>query len=315
MRLSTWVGLAAGILLLGCTGLLSCSAKAAAQSPIVLASLTVALWPEYDRPEVLVIYQAELAPEVSLPATVSIEVPASVQQMHAVAYLNEDANALISLDAFRLEATSQGKRLTLTTPVRRFHAEYYADGLLIREGDMRAIHFVFTATTTITSFRFEVQQPLGALDFVSDPIHVSMEQRGDGLFYMRYPVESLTVGTSRSLRVSYRRTTDIPSFDAMHKASETLSNSPVSAAANPELPWGWGIALTGSFFLGAGLGYFMRDRLHRKCPENVPRTGLLGRKLAAHYCYRCGARLYPEALYCHSCGTPRRNIPDIETPE
>lgn len=309
MRLYVWRGLVPRILLLVCVGLLSGSAKATAQSPIALASLTVALWPEYDRPEVLAIYQGELAPEVSLPATVSIEVPASVQQMHAVAYLDENTNTLITLDEFRLEVTSQGKRLTLTTPAQRFHAEYYADDLLTREGDTRTIHYVFTATMAIANFRFEVQQPLGALDFVSDPMPVSMEKRGDSLFYAQYPVEMLTAGASWSLRVSYRRTTDILSFDATHRTVESFSSPSASTAASTGLSLEWSAALVGSFFLGAGLGYFVRDRLRRRHPGSAPHTGSVWHDPAANYCYRCGARLYPKALYCHLCGTPRRNIP------
>ncbi|MGC8878622.1 MAG: hypothetical protein ACP5R2_05315 [Anaerolineae bacterium] len=309
MRLPIWRKLVAKVLFLICVGLLSSSAQATAQSSTALADLTIALWPEYDRPEVLVIYQGELAPEVSLPATVSIEVPASVQQIHAVAYLDENINTLITLDEFRLEAISQSKRLTLTTPARRFHAEYYANGLLTRDGDRRTIHYVFTATMAIANFHFEVQQPVGAMEFVSDPMPVSIEKRGDNLSYAHYPVEILTAGTSRSLRVSYRRATDILSFDATHRTAQGFTSPSVSTVASTGLPLEWSTALVGSFFLGAGLGYFMRDRLRRRHPGGALHTGPVRHDPAAHYCYRCGARLYPKALYCHLCGTSRRNMP------
>jgi|GEM_PF-5271124 len=259
--------------------------------------------------QLLKILFGELAPEVSLPPTVSIEAPASVQQIHAAAYLYENTNTLITLDEFRLETTSQGKCLTLTTPARRFHAEYYADGLLTREGDTRTIHYVFTATTAIANFHFEVQQPVGAMDFVSDPMPVSIEKRGDNLSYAHYPIETLTAGTSRSLRVSYRRTTDILSFDATHGTAESFSSPSVSTVASTRLPLEWSAALVGSFFLGVGLGYFVRDRLCRRYPGSALHTGPVRHDPAANYCYRCGARLYSKALYCHLCGTPRHNIP------
>ena len=314
MQLFKWTALAAGISFLICIGWLTRFTEAAAQLPDTLASLTVALWPEYDRPEVLVIYQGELKPETPLPAVVSIEMPASVQQMHAVAYLDENTNTLINinLDEFRLEATSQGKRLIVTTPARRFHAEYYADDLLTRKGSTRTIHFVFTATATIENFRFEVQQPFGAVDFVSEPMPVSIEKRGDDLFYAQYPVETLTVGVSRSLRVSYRRTTDRLSFEVMRTASGSASNPPGSSAANTGLPPEWGVALAGAFLMGAGLGYLIRAQIHKEHPRNVRRAASPGRGVAANYCYQCGAHLYPEALYCHACGAPRRGSAFVE---
>lgn len=313
MKQSRWTGLAARISLIVCIGWLISFAEAIAQSSDTLASLTVALWPEYDRPEVLVIYRGELTPDVPLPATVSIEIPASVQRMHAVAYLDENTNTLINLEEFRLEATSQAKRLILTTPARRFHVEYYADDVLTQEGSNRTVHFVFTATTSIENFRFELQQPFGAVDFSSEPGPVSVERRGDHLLYAQYPIETLAVGTSRSLRAFYRRTTDMLSSDAMRRTPESVSSPPVSTVANTGLSPEWGITLAGSFLLGVGLGYFIRARLRGGHPRDAHRADSPGRSAAAKYCYRCGVRLYPEALYCHACGTPRRSGSRVET--
>ncbi|MCS7260930.1 MAG: hypothetical protein NZ765_09140, partial [Anaerolineae bacterium] len=231
MRRSRWTWLAVGVALLMGVGWLPGFIEVAAQSSDALASLTIALWPEYDRPEVLVIYQGALKPETSLPATVSIAMPSHVHQMHAVAYLDENTGTLMRLDSFRLEATAQGKRLTLTTPARRFHAEYYTADVLTREGATRTIHYVFTATTTIENFRFEVQQPLGALDFVSDPVPVAIEKRADNLFYARYPAEALAAGASRSLRVAYQRHSDRVSSEAMPSTPEALAGPPGSGAA------------------------------------------------------------------------------------
>ncbi|MHB1119312.1 MAG: hypothetical protein ACYC11_04545, partial [Bellilinea sp.] len=46
-----------------------------AQSDLVLESMDIGLWPEYDRPDVLVIYRMTLANEVPLPAQMSIRIP------------------------------------------------------------------------------------------------------------------------------------------------------------------------------------------------------------------------------------------------
>ena len=51
---------------------------ALAQSPVPLEILNIALWPEYDQPEVLIIYRGQIAEDVPLPAQVSFDLPADV---------------------------------------------------------------------------------------------------------------------------------------------------------------------------------------------------------------------------------------------
>ena len=60
-----------------------------AQDAPALSSLEIALWPEYDRPEVLVIQQGLFASDTSLPVPVEIRIPARVGQPTAVAYVGE----------------------------------------------------------------------------------------------------------------------------------------------------------------------------------------------------------------------------------
>ena len=56
-----------------------------AQSEAPLESLKISLWPEYDRPGVLVLYEARIAPEAGAPATIRLPLPYGVDTPHAVA--------------------------------------------------------------------------------------------------------------------------------------------------------------------------------------------------------------------------------------
>lgn len=60
-----------------------------AQNEITLASLEIDLWPEYDRPDMLVIYRLTLDNSVKLPAQLTLRIPAAVGAPYNVAY--EDA--------------------------------------------------------------------------------------------------------------------------------------------------------------------------------------------------------------------------------
>jgi hypothetical protein len=50
------------------------------EMPPVLSTLEVSLWPEFDRPDVLVINRGLLAADAGLPAPVEIRIPASARR-------------------------------------------------------------------------------------------------------------------------------------------------------------------------------------------------------------------------------------------
>ena len=58
---------------------------AGAQSQITIDSLEVQLWPEYDRPGMLVIYYLEISADTSLPAEVNIRIPKEAGKPHVIA--------------------------------------------------------------------------------------------------------------------------------------------------------------------------------------------------------------------------------------
>src|SRR5512136_1630617 len=101
-----------------------------AQSPTSLSELTIRLWPEYDRPQLLVIFRGTVAEGVALPAPVSFTLPANVQTLHAVAYLDETAGTLVNIEAYNFVAGTGGKVLGFATPGRQFQFEYYSDTML-----------------------------------------------------------------------------------------------------------------------------------------------------------------------------------------
>ncbi len=54
-------------------------ARAAAQSIPAFDSVEISLWPEFDKPAMLVIYRANLPADVQFPVSVSLPIPAGVQ--------------------------------------------------------------------------------------------------------------------------------------------------------------------------------------------------------------------------------------------
>ena len=313
-----------------------------AQSPVPtplgdntpLARLEIALWPEYDQPEVLVILHGWVPEGQALPAPVVLRLPADVAVLNAVAYLDPTRNALISLKQYDLVKDTSGQLLRFDTPARQFQVEYYSRAMLERQDSTRTLTFSFSTQTDIADLEIEVQQPSGTQEFTSEPTPDDTQTRADGLAYAVYHLGPMAVGTSRSLRVSYTRDSDQLSRDMLHSAAQggvqpgaglsipapsqetaiEVGGDGLSAMLVPAL-----VAL-GGLLVGVAVGYWAWSRrpagargVHQTdrarsltSPAGRGLPARSNRPLAA-FCHRCGTRFRDDAAYCHACGAERRS--------
>jgi hypothetical protein len=94
-------------------------AAARGQGPVTtLESLAIFIWPDYDRPSVLVLLTGTLAGDEPLPAVVTFPLPEDAQ-LNAVARIDSQERMIDDISY----STDAGK-LTLTTPDPRFQVEY-----------------------------------------------------------------------------------------------------------------------------------------------------------------------------------------------
>jgi hypothetical protein len=303
---------------------------ALAQSPAPLEMLNIALWPEYDRPEVLVIYRGQIVADVPLPAQVSFNLPAGVETLNAVAYVDEAQGNLLNLPDYEIIEGADGNVLSFATPSHQFQFEYYSDDILSRDGNTREISFVFTPSTEVANLSFELQQPTAAGDFSSVPPASETQPRGDGLTYALYDLGAISPGDSPSLQASYTRNTD-------QLSAETLVSVNVpSPSEQPPVEVGGGglrdylgpiLIAVGVLLLTGSLIYWFWSQRAVVVPEPAPRQSSARPRrpsrvrepstpksspppakeasLAA-YCHRCGTKFRGDALFCHACGSERR---------
>ena len=106
-----------------------------------LDQMVVELWPDYDRPAMLVLLTGTLPATVALPATVNIPLPDDADIFAIARFTDEDV--LVS----DVESTAADGRLTLTTAGRTFRVEYYAP--YTRDGSETAYRFEWQSDLTI----------------------------------------------------------------------------------------------------------------------------------------------------------------------
>ena len=175
---------------------------ALAQDVTQLARLNVRLWPEYDNPEMLVIYDLTLPAGTRLPAALSLRIPASSGGPLAVASRQPDGNMVnLQYDP----PVKQGDWLVINFDATTLESrlEYY-DPLNKSDG-ARQYEYVWPGDYAVTDFSVEAQQPVGASGVSFSPSLGSPVTGSDGMNYYISETLSLTEGQEYRLTMNYGR--------------------------------------------------------------------------------------------------------------
>lgn len=299
-----------------------------AQSSIELTSLKVELWPEYDQPAMLVILDGVLKPEVALPATVTINIPARVGAPAAVAMMDDTGRLLTA------ETTSQTKgdilAVTLTTQYRTFRVEYY-DPALTFNASTRAFSFNWLTDYAVEAVTFKVQEPVGASNLTFTPALTAIGPADFGLNYYTGSLGSLTPGQAVTLQMNYTKADSRLSAEVVNPSSAPatgeaapVATTPTPAATSATLPIVLGFA-GGAFLAGGGLYYWFsrrppvrgasaknKNRGHKharreKAPAAPrPHRQAEAQGALAQFCTECGAKILAGDAFCRKCGAKVR---------
>jgi len=192
---SAHVGAALFALTLGATPM------AKAQGAAELDRVEVAMWPEYDRPEILVILRAWLPAKAALPNQVAFKVPASAGVPHATAKRAADGTLLMA--PFNREVKGNVATITIDTDRPEVRLEYYMPMQL--EGSLRSFAFEWLGGAQVAELTYEVQQPPTATQFTVSPPSTQQGTGPDGLLYHRGTLGVVATGETKSLAVKYTK--------------------------------------------------------------------------------------------------------------
>lgn len=278
-----------------------------------LSNLAVELWPDYDRPEMLVLLTGTLPNTVELPAAVALPIPQGAQ-VNAVARFN-DSGVLVSDVQYEVN----GDRLVFTTPGTRFRVEYYTP--YQSDGGQRNFTFNWLSDVAVDEFTAVVQQPSGATDLTLNPEPVAATaERGDGLTYHTLPTTTLVSGQPYSVDLSYTNAASELSATSIQPPAPAATGN--STATTPVTnsggfldgvnPW-LVVGLFGLLALVGGGAWYLGTR--QATEANKPRKPTPARPTKssggtppkpagqARFCHNCGTQARPGDTFCRSCGT------------
>jgi hypothetical protein len=284
-------------------GLMRTSPAAAQEGPVV-ESLDIALWPEYDRDAVLVIYRLELSPETSLPTQVTVPVPAAVGEPYAVAMRTEDGQLFVA--DFTREVDGDWAELTIEVDALGVQVEFYDE--LVFRGDQREYTLTWPGGPALGALSYEAQQPFGVSNLAVTPPGVA-SVRADGLTYIEADLGQQEAASSVEISLSYSKSTPGLTIDALQPTGP-LEPSGAGSPAGPSwmqwLPWvagGAGLVL----LVGGALWYW---RMNQAPPGRRPRPRRRPAPRAAEgeidaspvYCHNCGTQAAVSDRFCRRCG-------------
>ena len=279
---------------------------AQAQATVVLDRLQVSLWPEYDRPGVLVIYRAVLPADQTLPVGLAFRIPAAAGEPSAVAYRQDDLN-LISLP-YERQVVGDLALVTFTTSVREVQFEYYDPALLVQDSNHRFV-FTWPGDYAVGEFAVEVQQPVQATGIIVNPALGSGTLGSDGMTYFSATLGGLAAGQTQVVEVAYDKTGSGLSFERLQPVEPIARPASLGERLLAWPYWPWVLAAVGVMLVALAVVFFVRGR---KGVGNA-RPGRLRHRLATEggarlFCHNCGARAEAQAVFCSMCGTKlRRN--------
>lgn len=287
--------------------LFTMAGSAQAQAAVEFETMMAMLWPEYDRPAMLVIYRIALSADTKLPAQIDLRIPKAAGEPYNVA-VEEDDGQLYTLNYTSAE-DGDWLVLSITTPNPKIQVEYYDPGL-IKTDDRRDYEFRWAGDVLIKNLTVQVQQPKTASDLQVAPDMGTWDTGPDGLQYYTEDVGSVPAGTPLSLKLNYIKSDDTLSVpdQASLEPSQPIGPSTSQLRIQEALPYiigGIGLAL----IIGGGLWFWLISRKRQTEPSRARHNSSARSNTAEEgeiYCHQCGKRASKDDVFCRTCGTRLR---------
>ena len=279
---------------------------AQAQDLVEIDSMQIDIWPEYDQPDVLVIYRFVLSGTTSLPAQLSMRIPAASGGPFNVAI--KDTDGLLYTVDYTAEQQGDWIAVNFSAPTAEVQLEYY-DPNLTRSGSKRAFTYTWPADYTVHSMSIQIQQPVNASQMQIDPAVGTGQVLQDGLMYFTGMFGEIQAGERFDLNLSYEKPDDVLSagFEPVSPVAPIDDQAEKSTSFKSVLPWvlgGVGLLLV----LGVVVWYLLPQRKQEpvKRKRHTPASRKPAQPGGTNFCHNCGHPAQSGDKFCRSCGARLR---------
>ncbi len=278
-----------------------------AQQNVTFETLQIDLWPEYDRPEMLVVYRFQLAADVQLPVELKIPIPAAVRMPNAVAE-GQPGGALLNVE-YTSNVQGEWNILTFTVDQPTAQIEYYDPSLQI-DGLNRSYVYHWPGGYDVAQVIMLVQQPIGATEMQILPRLNDFTQGEKGIVYYSGEIGSFKAKETFERSIAYQKDSESLTIEFLEINSPPVNEDTAGRVSLVSIiPWG--IGLLGVIVIVAGVYWYWATE---KKPILVPKDkSFRGKEIKTEskpqrdiYCHHCGKRAEDGDKFCRTCGTKLR---------
>ena len=271
---------------------------ASAQGSLVLSSVSVQLWPEYDQPSMLVLMDVGLPATTLFPVKLTFHIPADANLV-AVATSSTDGTLVNALYDGPVSADG-ALSFTVTLDSAQAHFEYYQP--LSIDGKNRSYSYLWYGDYAVKAFGIRVLEPLDTTSFTTTP-KLGEAVNADGVKYYPSSAFELANGDQYTLDLSYIKTTGtLVKPEGVQPAAPVNENTPGRISLNNSLPWI--IGGVGIILVVAGIAFYWQStrtsskkiRRRARAPKESDEEG------GDTYCPQCGTRAKSNDRFCRVCG-------------
>lgn len=246
------------------------AAPARAQVPASahLATLDIAIWPEYDKSAVLVIYRGNVADDVPLPASIFILIPADTLNGKPNTVVGQDVTGGVVNIPHTISEQPDGLLVSFATAYRVFQLEFYAP--LDVTQPQRSYRLMWAGNMVVDRATLQVQEPFGAQSFWVTPAVEVGQRRDDGLIYHAADLGGLHIGPPFTIELGYTRTDARTSVEILGLSLPTPSPAAVVQPPAFDVPvWMVGGGIAGLALIVAGILWYIVSRRNAGQPARL----------------------------------------------
>jgi hypothetical protein len=281
---------------------------------VSIKKLEVNIWPEYDRPGVLVIYRLQLSADTNLPVKFSLRIPREAGTPYKVAMKDLDGS-IYNLE-YTMIPEGVWNRVEFTTLSLDVQIEYYDPRLIISE-DQHTYEFSWVGDYPIETLQISVQQPRGSNDLTILPYFgPGALNPVDRLVYYTTVIGKVETGITFNLSVKYSKSgnelsaSSLPVVAATRISDSTGFGQQVVKIFKPALENQSLVTAAVLIFSALVLFLlvsFLASRRAIKIPLRLrkPMKKQLEKDVQESevYCSNCGKKIKPGDRFCRVCGS------------
>lgn len=285
-------------------------------SDLSISHMEIDIWPEYDQPSVLVIFHVSFSSVSSLPARVSLRIPASAGDPYSVAM--KDLDGMMYDLEYSVIPDGDWNRIEFVTSSQDLQLEFYKP-YFNKSNVSRGFFFSWISDYPIQDLSVNIQQPKTAMDMVIQPnANAGVVNPNDGLMYYKIDYGSLEKGASLTISLAYVKTNEelSASIGPVNPASPLPSQRTIWQSIESVLPSIWGnrnLMITAALLLGALFFFALlllvvrgpiltRPARHKAERSNSKAKNILKEEKEI-YCFQCGKKARPGDAFCRTCGS------------